>query len=121
MAANTETFGSTIEYTFPMAISISAGIAKGIHLKYDGSAVAGATDDTAGVTLTAATNGQTVDCQKFGIALCAAGAALSAGNQVKLNASGQVIAFTAGARSRGVALDDAGAAGDMIRVLLEAN
>lgn len=78
-------------------------------------------DLSLGVSLTSAASGDPVPCQVFGIAKVTASAAITAGAEVMVTASGAGKVETAAgatARSIGVALSAAGADGDVINVLL---
>jgi hypothetical protein len=79
---------------------------------------AAGTDISVGVATKSAVAGESVELQTIGIAKLAAGAAIAIGAQVTANASGQAVTVAAGNISHGMALQAAGAAGDVIEVLL---
>lgn len=78
-------------------------------------------DCALGVSLVSASSGDQVPCQCYGIAKITASAAVTAGDEVMVTASGSGKVSTvsgATARSVGKALTAAGADGDIIEVLL---
>lgn len=87
----------------------------------EGQVVAGGaiTDLIIGTALNAASAGDRVDVQCFGVALCEAGAAVTLGDQLSATTAGQVItASGATCKNLGVALQPAAAQGDHFAVLL---
>jgi len=84
-------------------------------------AQAGADANALGVARTGGISGDLVPVDVLGTSLVEAGAAVSAGDTVKADASGRAVTWaTSGARI-GIALGDASAAGDLIEVLLIPN
>ena len=80
-------------------------------------------DVTVGIALVSASSGGLVHLQTAGKAKCVASASISLGDQVMVTASGAGKVSTASgatAKSIGVALQAAGADGDVIEVLLHA-
>lgn len=85
-------------------------------------AQAGADANTLGVARApAAAAGELVPADVLGVAIVEAGAAVAAGATVKSDASGRAITWATSGAKVGLALDAAGAAGAMIRVLLIPN
>lgn len=78
------------------------------------------TDEHLGVALTTQVAGEVVAVQSYGVARCVASAAIVAGDKVMFAAGGKVAtANGATAKLVGVALESAGADGDVIPVLLK--
>lgn len=71
-----------------------------------------------GVSARPALLGEALDCVCYGTAVVEAGAGIEPGQEVASDASGRAIPQTGTARSAGIALQDAAAAGDFIEVLL---
>lgn len=84
-------------------------------------AQAGADANTLGVTRTAGVSGDKVTADVLGTAIVEAGAAVAANATVKSDASGRAITWVASGAKVGIALQAAGAAGDLIEVLLIPN
>jgi hypothetical protein len=83
-------------------------------------AQAGAGTNTLGVARSAGVSGDKVTVDVAGTAIVEAGAAVSAGATIGVDASGRGITWASGAKV-GLALEAAGAAGQMIEVLLIPN
>ncbi len=80
---------------------------------------AAAADVVIGVIQNKPTSGQAVELAVGGVSKVKAGAAVTAGAQLMMDASGRFItAATTGSRVYGVALETAGAANEIIRALL---
>ena len=100
-------------------IKVTAALGANLFIKYDGSAVAGATDNDIGVSLFATTaSGQLLETVIAGVAVVTAGAATNVGDIISSDSSGRAITHTGTNLIRGKGLDAANAAGDPIRVLL---
>lgn len=84
-------------------------------------AQAGADVNTLGVCRTAAVSGDRIPVDVLGTATVEAGAAVTAGNTVKSDASGRAINWATSGAKIGIALEAATAAGQMIEVLLIPN
>jgi len=80
---------------------------------------AASTDMPFGVTVESFASGGTGRVQCYGIAVCTAGAAITAGDVVMPTSSGKVITQTSAKPQVGIALHDAAADGDPVRVLLQ--
>lgn len=106
----------------------SSAIGKHLVVKYDGSneygcALPGAeTDALVGVTTEAIAAGSYGNIQTHGASICTAGAAITAGALLECTTAGKVQAWSASGGSNsspvGIALQTAGADGDLISVLL---
>mgnify|MGYP007071629691 CR=1 FL=1 len=84
-------------------------------------AQAGADANTLGVTRLAGVSGDKVPLDVLGTATVEAGAAVAAGASLKSDASGRAITWATSGAKVGIALEAAGAAGNMIEVLLIPN
>lgn len=84
-------------------------------------AQAGADANTLGVTRTAGVSGAKVPVDVIGTAIVEAGAAIAAGATLKADADGKAITWAASGAKVAIALQAAGAAGDLIEVLLIPN
>lgn len=84
-------------------------------------AQAGADANTLGVARTAAVATDKIAVDVLGTAVVEAGAAVAAGATVKSDSSGRAITWATSGAKVGVALEAAGAAGNMIEVLLIPN
>lgn len=85
-------------------------------------AQAGADANTLGVARApAAAAGEIIPVDVLGVAIVEAGAAVAANATVKADSSGRAITWVTSGAKIGLALDAAGAAGAMIRVLLIPN
>ena len=80
---------------------------------------AASTDMPFGVTVESFASGGTGRVQCYGIAVCTAGAAITAGDVVMPTSSGKVITQTSAKPQVGIAMHDAAADGDPVRVLLQ--
>lgn len=105
-----------LAYTLPATGTISAA-----RFVTPAGAQAGADANTLGVARVAAVSGDKVPVDVMGIAIVEAGAAVSAGAAVKSDSSGRAITWATSGAKIGLALTAAGAAGDMIEVLLIPN
>jgi hypothetical protein len=81
---------------------------------------AAASDVVLGFATEAGTSSNFIGVQAFGIAKAEAGAAISRGDQLTVDASGRVITAVTGNNTCAKALMAAGAAGDIIEVLVNA-
>lgn len=79
---------------------------------------AAGTDVTIGVALIGAAAGESVPFQSYGKSKVVAGAAVALNAQVTSDASGRAVTVATGNTSLGIAMEAAGAAGDVIEVLL---
>lgn len=82
---------------------------------------AGADENTLGVARSNAADGEQVAVDVLGTAVVEAGAAIAAGATVKSNAAGKAITWATSGAKIGIALQAAGASGDLIEVLLIPN
>lgn len=71
-----------------------------------------------GVARTAATSGVLIPVDVIGTALVTAGAAITANDTVKSDSTGRAITWATSGGKLGIALEAAGAAGEIIEVLL---
>lgn len=85
------------------------------------AAQAGADANTLGVARSAAVSGDVIGVDVLGTAIVEAGAAVSAGATLKSDSSGRAITWVTSGAKVGLALSAAGAAGDLIEVLLIPN
>jgi hypothetical protein len=121
--ANAKTVGSSIGYTVEITNTLNAGLVSGRFIKSDGSDYASTADLSAGVTFGAepgqlvCADNEEVSLAVSGVVAVQAGAAVARFAKVESNAAGKAITLNAGIL-RGVALDEATADGDPIRVLL---
>lgn len=109
--------------TAPHTLIAGAAITGNRFVKLDTTAgqcvpSAAGTDVTIGVALVGKAVGESVEIQSFGKAKVTAGAAIALGAQVTSDASARAVTVATGNVSLGVALQAAGAAGDIIEVLL---
>jgi phage-related tail fiber protein len=79
---------------------------------------AGDAEDAHGVLLNKPTSGQAASVQISGVAKVIAGTAITAPDNVGVDSSGRVVAPSASDKLVGVAITDAGAAGDWVEVIL---
>ena len=84
-------------------------------------AQAGADANTLGVTRTAGVSGEMASIDVIGTTIAEAGAAVAVGAQLETDASGRAITWATSGPVVGRALQAAGAAGDMIEILLIPN
>ena len=83
-------------------------------------AQAGAGANTLGEARSAGVSGDKITVDMLGTAICEAGAAVTVGSSLGVDANGRAIIWSSGAKV-GVALDAASAAGQMIEVFLIPN
>lgn len=105
-----------------LALTVTAGgtIAENRFVTPAG-AQAGADANTLGVCRQAAVVSDKVTVDVLGTAIVEAGAAVAAGASLKSDASGRAITWVTSGAKVGIALEAAGAAGQMIEVLLVPN
>jgi hypothetical protein len=84
-------------------------------------AQADADDNTLGVARTAGTTGETIPVDVLGTAVVEAGADFAAGATLKADADGKAIPWDTSGAKVAIALQAAGAAGDLVEVLLIPN
>lgn len=108
---------SGFDYTLPAAGTIAQYRIVTVNSSSQ-AAASGATSLPAGVIQAAGVAGQAAPIQCVGISKVEAGAAVTAGAKVSSNGSGQAITSVATSFPIGVALEDAGGAGEIIPVLL---
>lgn len=110
--------------SIPGGLKAGAAITLRRFVKVDSSAAkqciqaAAGTDMPIGVALQTVATGNDTPIQSFGIAQVEAGAAVALGVQVAADASGRAVTVATGNTPGGIALEAAGAAGDIIAVLL---
>lgn len=118
MAANTTAYGNNSVGFISIPVTLTATVGKALFIKSSLDAVADVNDADCGVSLFATTaTDRNTHTQIQGVAICVAGAAINAFARVETDSSGRVVTLSSGI-SRGKALAAAGAAGDLIPVLL---
>ena len=101
---------------------LAAGVIAAGRFITPAGAQAGADVNTLGVARApAAAAGEVIPVDVLGVAIVEAGAAVAAGATLKTDSSGRGITWVTSGAKVGLALDAAGAAGAMIRVLLIPN
>lgn len=101
--------------------AVAAGTIAANRFVTPAGAQAGADANTLGVCRQAAVVGDKVTVDVLGTAIVEAGAAVAAGATIKSDASGRAITWASSGAKVGLALEAAGAAGQMIEVLLIPN
>ena len=101
--------------------AIAAGAVIAGRFVTPAGAQAGADANTLGVARAPAAAGEIIPVDVLGVAIVEAGAAVAANATVKADSSGRAITWVTSGAKIGLALDAAGAAGAMIRVLLIPN
>ena len=118
MGANTTAFGNASVGFISRPLTLSATIAKAVMVTDTGNTVCVTAATASGISLWAGSSGDTIDVQMAGIALWSASTTVAIFAQVDCDGAGLCITHTSGGILRGKALAAAGAAGDIIPVLL---
>jgi len=101
--------------------AVAAGAIAANRFVTPAAAQAGADANTLGVCRQAAVAADKITVDVLGTAIVEAGAAVAAGATVKSDASGRAITWASAGAKVGLALEAAGAAGQLIEVLLIPN
>jgi hypothetical protein len=110
------------QYISALAITVAAtGTLVANRFVTKAGAQTGADGYSIGVCRTAASSGDKVTLDTLGVIPVEAGAAVSAGDTLKADSSGRGITWATSGAKLGIALEAAGAAGDLISVLLIPN
>lgn len=108
----------------PLNFQASGAITKGRFVKMTAAGIVEECDTAGeislGVALETVASGERVDFVCIGVAEVEAGAAIAVGVDVATANDGQAVAAATGNTILGITLDAAGAAGDLVRVLLHA-
>ena len=118
MAANIYEFGIPLpDVVTQVLISKVGGIVANRFIISTGADYAGASDIVAGVSMFASPAGDYVSCNRGPVAMVSCSAAIAQFAEVEISSNGQIQTHSA-ATVRGVALQAAGASGDVIPVQL---
>jgi hypothetical protein len=112
----------TTQYIAVLTLTVAAtGTLVANRFVTKAGAQTGADGYAIGVCRTAASSGDKVAVDALGVVAVEAGAAVSAGDTLKADSSGRGITWATSGAKIGIALEAAGAAGDLISVLLIPN
>jgi hypothetical protein len=112
----------TTQYIAVLTLTVAAtGTLVANRFVTKAGAQTGADGYAIGVCRTAASSGDKVAVDALGVVAVEAGAAVTAGDTLKADSSGRGITWATSGAKLGIALEAAGAAGDLISVLLIPN
>ena len=112
----------TTQYIAALTLTVAAtGTLVANRFVTKAGAQTGADGYSIGVCRTAASSGDKVAVDALGALAVEAGAAVSAGDTIKADSSGRAITWATSGAKIGIALEAAGASGDLISVLLIPN